>query len=310
MKMKKISLLLLSAITMLLTACNGSGGSSGGDPSGDHFDITYGETRKLTLATKEQGFDVKINLNSVLNKHNINDLYLWCDDTQMTFNKVAGEGSDLSSYLFKVYLSQVGEFTIKAKIGNLESDHWLVFTMVEGGMLQMECSIPDGYCINFTTTSERHTNHYSFTRVGDDFMAGIDVYYKKQYDRYVKYYKDSKDRWVSDGFIDLTEIYLEGLKQLCPEPITKEIECEEKVNSTVSIEDQQFTVIKADYIFKYSWMSGNECHFTYNYYSQGDLKISLKTSHYPLYDTFDVRNAYINKIETGITEFPVPGPTI
>lgn len=305
MKTKKISLLLLSVITMLLTACGGSSG-----PKEGYLNISTNDTNPIKISEASRGFAFKLTASSEFDSYTVSSIKFNSSIDGVTFEQT-NDGTTISGSEWKAVPSKVGEYTIYAYCGSIESNK-LSFTVVDS-KFPMSCAMPNGYQVQYELAE--HDVAYSQTRVvskvDDSYMLStprryefgkydIINFYKKQNDgKYLVYNGDTptEERVTED--VVLSRVF----DVLYPDPDLSNTEF-----TTIKTEDvgtasgQWFRNCK---IVTYNNFKGSGKNIEVDYYTEFEFKLSIKT----VYSGTTERNVWVTGIKP-VTSHPTDAPSL
>lgn len=297
MKNKILALAFASTLLIGLASC-------GGSQVQDKLTLQAIDVTPRKYSEMDSGFQFRIDVSSVLEKHKVTNISFICSDQTVKIEQTQGTGEDFLSYIWCATPTGSGEFTVSAKIDDLESTNSIKFTVLDPQYADMTFNVPSGY--NITMTKGEKT--YATSRIGDTYMI-IDVtkniplnYIKVLSSSSVRGYKwDTKtNSWQNFGSLSydagMTAMYLE----LYPGFVTSR-EYTAKENGTINIDSKSYDVTK----YSYSTNLGLEKEI-YSYYSGSDFKMVLEFVNQSSSEVFlDLK---VTKIETNITSHPFEEP--
>ena len=269
------------------------------------------EYTKLSWADREDGFVFQFDELTKIGGHKISDITFAKSKEDVTIEKIFGEGDDYLSYKWKAICMSAGSFAVSASIDNLTSNE-LIFTVDEGRLFNMDCSVPNGYQIQYTHMFYHPDNNtykdFNVTKLNDCFMLiysdpkGNRFFEKtnKGYDVY--YYSEGKWVLTSKAYCDESGVLEFMLRHLYPNSSTKTEEYVKKTNRTKTIDGKVYAVTSLEYCY-------DDTNVYYNYYSGADgLKLSLRTNIYGDTEQDIIENCNVYKIDR-VSQFPVNPPS-
>lgn len=283
MKNKFLVSLLALSLAGGLASCSNS--------NNDKFSLEAVDSH-VSYLDRASGCAFKLTIDSVLEKHNIDDIKFTASKEGVVFS-TSRKGAQYLDYLFCAVCNEPGEYTVNASIGDLKSSNSITLKVDEDCSVDLSLSLPD----KIQVKTQSGESSYTSTKIGDRYMLSNEsngqLYAEKNGENYDLYgYSKSEWRYLNskDKSFAVSSVF--------PNLGSGVMSYSEKVeNQILSIGGKDYVTTK--YIFK-SLVSTENIYF----YNGSDFKLILKIE-----DDLGVNSLEVKEISLDVASFPFRGPT-